>query len=98
MHVYSIHIIRERERGIERAMLDIRRYINGVVSNGVVSKKTDLQMVAKPAPEIFRIQGTYHNKNKQTHNQGGINRPYLELWRDKPALLIRPGLVRPEIA
>ena len=52
-------------------------------------------MVAKPAPELFRIQGTYHNKNKQTHNQGGINRPYLELWRDKPALLIRPGLVRP---
>ena len=72
-----------------------RRYTNGVVSNGVVSKKPDLQMVAKPAPEIFRIQGTYHNKNKQTHNQGGINRPYLELWRDKPALLIRPGLVRP---
>ena len=38
-----------------------RRYINGVVSNGVVSKKPDLQMVAKPAPETFRIQGTYHN-------------------------------------
>ena len=73
----------------------IQRYTNGVVSNGVVSKKTDLQMVAKPAPEIFRMQGTYHNNNKQTHNQGGINRPYLELWRDKPALLIRPDLVRP---
>ena len=39
-----------------------RRDINGVVSNGVVSKKTDLQMVAKPAPEIFRIQGKYHDK------------------------------------
>jgi len=35
-----------------------RRNINGVVSNGVVHKNQICKLVAKPAPEIFRIQGT----------------------------------------
>ena len=36
----------------------IRRNINGVISNGVVPKNQICKLVAKPAPEIFRIQGT----------------------------------------
>ena len=57
-----------------------QRHINGVVSNGVVPKNQICKLVAKPAPDIFRIQGVYHNEG---------------FWRDKAALLIRPGLIRP---
>ena len=39
-----------------------QRHINGVVSNGVVPKKQICKLVAKPAPDIFRIQGVYHNE------------------------------------
>ena len=34
-----------------------RRHINGVVSNGVVPKSQICKLVAKPATDIFRIQG-----------------------------------------
>ena len=50
------------------------------VSNGVVPKSQICKLVAKPAPDIFRIQGVYHNEG---------------FWRDEAALLIRPGLIRP---
>ena len=39
----------------------LRRHINGVVSNGVVPKSQICKLVAKSAPDIFRIQGVYHN-------------------------------------
>jgi len=41
----------------------IRRNINGVVSNGVVPKSKFCELVAKPAPEIFRRQGCFTQKN-----------------------------------
>ena len=34
-----------------------QRHINGVVSNGVVPKSQICKLVAKPAPDIFRIEG-----------------------------------------
>ena len=34
-------------------------HINGVVSNGVVPKSQICKLVAKPAPDIFSIQGVY---------------------------------------
>ena len=40
----------------------LQRHINGVVSNGVVPKSQICKLVAKPAPDIFRIQGVYHNE------------------------------------
>ena len=57
-----------------------QRHINRVVSNGFVPKSHICKLVAKPAPDIFRIQGVYHNEG---------------FWRDKAALLIRPCLIRP---
>ena len=49
-----------------------QRHINGVVSHGVVPKSQICKMVAKPAPDIIRIQGVYHNE-AQFHSriQGG---------------------------
>ena len=34
---------------------EAQRHINGVVSNGVVPKSQICKLVAKPAPDIFRI-------------------------------------------
>ena len=90
-------------RRIRNTQPKMRRHGSGTrgrIKRGRI-KKTDLPMVAKPAPEIFRIQGTCRDaslRKTQNHNHcgfGGINWPSLWLWRDKPALLIRPGLVRP---
>jgi len=51
-----------RPRAKSSRLAKDRRDINGVVSNWVVPKSQICKLVAKPAPEIFRIQGTYHNE------------------------------------
>ena len=59
----------------------LQRHINGVVSNGVVPKSQICKLVAKPAPDIFRIQGVYllvFDLDFRVHNFGfgGIKRPF----------------------
>ena len=44
------------------AGLEDQRHINGVVSNGVVPTSQICKLVAKPAPDVFRIQRVYHNE------------------------------------
>jgi len=41
-----------------------RRNINGVVSTGVVPKSQICELVAKRAPEVFRIPGTYYDDSQ----------------------------------
>ena len=69
-----------------------QRHINGVVSNGVVPRSQICKSGGRPAPEICIgsccVLGCFTQEKTQ-----GIQ-PFW-LWRDKVALLIRPGLIRP---
>ena len=78
--MYITHFVSARRGAARGVAVGAQRHINGVVSNGVVPKSQICKLVAKPAPDIFRIQGVYHNEG---------------LWRDRAALLMRPGLIRP---
>ena len=62
VYIY-IYIERERDRKRESKGGLYQRHINGVASNGVLPKSQICKLVAKPAPDIFRIQGVYHNVN-----------------------------------
>ena len=67
------------------------KHINGVVSNGVVPKSQICKSGGRPAPEICMgsrcVLGCF--AQQKTTNITIL------VWRDKSALFIRPGLIRP---